>query len=246
MLENLTPPLTTTDQTHARTTLKQLDSLPVRAYQEVDHVGSLNAKYRRSSSYEGDGLSVSVHPEEWTRIARLGGSPTHTIERLDGQPLQFLDYHQLTPEQRDLIIQWGLTTKLITPETVYLVPLRDEEGELDGYHAFDNREDAEEEAWGILCNEPIETKDGYLPTKKFRQRGQQVSIASVEHGLAIRLIESNDQLDGVWFNDILDGLWSAPRGVLTQPHPNTYHITNVTHPPITTPSACQPIRSRGL
>ncbi len=216
-----TPEMSASDRAKARATPTQLAPLPLTTLKEATHIGTFNANYRQSHSYEGDGLSVSVHPDEWIRIARSGGVPWYTINRHDGQVLRFLDYHTLTPAQRDLIIQWGLTTKLITPGTVYLVPIRDEEGELDGYHAFDNREDAEEEAVG--SDEPIETEDGYLPTKKFRQRGQQVSIASVEHGLAIRLLEGPDaHLDGVWFEDIRDGIWSAPRGVITRPNSEIY------------------------
>jgi len=233
MLENLTPPLTTTDQTHARNTLKQLGQLPILTHQQVEHVGSLNANHRESSSHEGDGLSVSIHPEEWTRIAKLGGLPIWRIERQDGQPLQFLNYHKLTPTQSDLIIQWGITTKLITPGTVYLVPFTDEEGELESYYALDNLTEAEEEAAGLGYDKSIiEAREGHLPTDKFRQRGERISLGKVEQGLAIRLCENPDtELDGVWFDDILDGYWSAPRGVLTQPHPDTYHTTTPTHFP---------------
>ena len=57
--------------------IKQFDP----EYEPLTHIGTLNPKDKGRLSYEGHGLSVSTCPEEWQRIARLGGLPWHTFEK---------------------------------------------------------------------------------------------------------------------------------------------------------------------
>ena len=44
-----------------------------KSFAKLWHVGSMNPRIKRPGSYEGAGLSVSVHPEDWQQIAEIGG-----------------------------------------------------------------------------------------------------------------------------------------------------------------------------
>jgi hypothetical protein len=73
---------------------------PVRWISRVAHIGTLDPAAKGAFSWEAHGLSVSLHPEEWEAIARLGGRPWHLLERTGGV---FLDYWSLGEKHRRTI-----------------------------------------------------------------------------------------------------------------------------------------------
>lgn len=71
--------------------------VPPRTFEALFHVGTLRPEDKGCDgpSWEGHGLSVSVHPAAWTRIARLGGRPTW---KLVNDQARFVDVHALTDD----------------------------------------------------------------------------------------------------------------------------------------------------
>lgn len=69
---------------------------PLISFTKLYHVGTLNPENKGSDSHEGSGLSVSVHPNEWTRIAKLGGGDLYSLSKSGNQ---FLDFHRMTDDE---------------------------------------------------------------------------------------------------------------------------------------------------
>jgi hypothetical protein len=191
-----------------------LSPLPVREFLAVTHIGTLNTEDRKTMSYEGDGLSVSVDPDAWEYIARLGGSPWWTLTSTDGGPLRFLDAHALTDAQTDAIHEWAASHGLVTRGTAYRVYFWDDE--LDGeVFQMTSRVEAETEAED-RDDARIETVDAWLPTASFTSRGRCVDLSDTpDIVLATWVEQARPDLHGVWWNDTLDPvILSAPRGVI--------------------------------
>lgn len=86
--------------------------IPVLELPEVWHVGTLRAADRgrlHSTSLEGAGLSVSLCPEAWQAIARLGGSPIHRMAR---EGSVFLDILGLDEPVQEEIRSWSIAEGL--------------------------------------------------------------------------------------------------------------------------------------
>jgi GNAT superfamily N-acetyltransferase len=80
-------------------------ALPTRQFDQLFHVGSMRAKAKSNMSYEGAGLSVSLHPTIWRRIAKgwVGGD----LWRLTRAGNRFLDATALSREQHQQLNTWG-------------------------------------------------------------------------------------------------------------------------------------------
>jgi len=44
------------------------NTLPIKKLNKVYHVGTMDITKKSFDSYEGSGLSISLHPEEWKKI----------------------------------------------------------------------------------------------------------------------------------------------------------------------------------
>lgn len=185
--------------------------LPTRTFRELWHVGTMDPQHKRAGSHEGAGLSVSLHPGEWRRIARghVGGD----LWRCTKPGNRFLDFHKLTKTQRRMIEDWGVAHGFATRGSLWRVTLHDENDE--PFHLdFPTREQAEREAWEAEDVAEV-PGGGLLPTPLFHQRTRTTGD-TVDLGLLATLfVEDATDLDGVWWNDLLDvARLSAPRGVI--------------------------------
>lgn len=142
------PPFLTTPATVVPTALSAvLTGLPVLTLDEVFHVGTLDFADRAAWSYEGDGLSVSVHPEEWAQIARLGHA-VWRVTRSDEAPFRFVDFHAVTADDRDLLRGYALSQGWMAQQVVWQVTFDTESG---GQSTLicNTEADAAEEAEGL-------------------------------------------------------------------------------------------------
>lgn len=201
--------------------------LPTRTFRELWHVGTMKPQQKRAGSHEGAGLSVSLHPEEWRRIAR--GHVSGDLWRCVRPGNRFLDFHKLTKAQRRMIEDWGVAHGFATRASIWRFTYYDDEDEVERYMEFPTREQAEYEAdgWGDEDGESItEVPGGLLPTPLFHQRTR-TGGDTVDLGLLATLhVEDATDLDGVWWNDILDvGRLSAPRGVIVPSRLKGWTIT---------------------
>lgn len=191
-----------------------IETWPILNYECVFHIGTMKVDEKgvRGPSYEGSGLSVSVHPEEWEEIAELGGYPWWRLER---KGARFLDFHALSSTQRDEIIAWGNTYDLVETATVWRVEYEDDEMESTMVRDFDTEEEAREEA-GYLGVEAPTSKLGLKCTRKLLARmGWTDALADALDGVVMAYAEDVLDVDGVWWDDDLaPELLSAPRGVI--------------------------------
>ena len=192
--------------------LNKSRALPLRYLKRVYHVGTLQASDKgcRGTSLEGRGLSVSINPDAWTKIAKLGGLPCW---QLDSQKGCFLDFHKLSKERLDEIAAWGVDHDLTIARDGWSVSWLDDELGHACEMLFTDRESAETEADGWR---EINPKRLLASTEKLAQRaGYKPDPAQTLDFLAISFAEDVLAVDGVWWKDELDPVrLSAPRGVI--------------------------------
>lgn len=192
-----------------------IPDLPVVAFAEVFHVGTLNEAERKDASHEGDGVSVSLHPDDWISIARLGRGPVWSFDRADDEPLRFLDWHNLTSEQRDGLRTWGASQGWVTRRQVYNVLWEDEDwpGETI-FMPFDSEDEARYEAEG-RDDARIQPATAWRPTDTFPEARIDADVDPSDILAALYVREYRPDLDGVWWEDTYaPELLSCPRGVL--------------------------------
>lgn len=184
--------------------------VPVVSFDELWHLGTFDPAAKKDWSYEGVGLSVSVHPDEWERIARLGGSPRWVLTRPGNT---FLDYHELTDAQRTAVTDWGLRRGYIEPVTAWRVTWEDEDTEELVSLLCTSAEDAEEEAEGRDADVTEEVTHATTPT--FPDPTVRPGILNEHQILTTVWATENTTLDGVWWEDRYDpDNLSCPRGVI--------------------------------
>lgn len=188
--------------------------IPTVSFDALFHIGTLDAADKGShfrSSYEGHGLSVSRDPEEWERIAKLGGLPWWELRR-DGNV--FLDAHRISKVLRSEIERWAIRSDYAVRERVWQVIYYDSELEAELAFLCTSRSAAleEQEALGDL-DARIEPHTTLKGTPRFcEQTGLPVDLGQFDQ-LLVLWVEQETDLDGVWWEDDY-GYLSAPRGVI--------------------------------
>lgn len=125
--------------------------LPVLGFPAVFHVGSMDPGDKGrilSTSLEGSGLSVSLEPDAWRSIARLGRAPTWELVAGEGGG-KFLDVLRLTDDQRSLVMAWGIDAGLARVTTAYEVSWYDSEMDERVSTVISDRDAAEAEFRGL-------------------------------------------------------------------------------------------------
>lgn len=187
---------------------------PMVGVDTVWHIGDMNPEHRSGWSLEGHALSVSVCPDEWEQIARLGGRGRW---RLDG-PFAMIDALALTDDDREAVARWAQHEQLLVPATVWHAHLG-EDAELGDeiVLVFDTEADARSEAegWGVDdVDAAVEPVAGWKATEALaRVVGRSDPTDAFEHALLVWAEAAG--YDGVWFEERLDvAALSAPRGGL--------------------------------
>lgn len=182
--------------------------LPTKKISSVFHVGDMNISNKSDFSLEGSGLSVSLHPDAWVKIAKLGGRDIYVLTNNNGI---FVDAYKINKKQKDSIISWGINNELVTKIELYKVLFGD-----GSYMEFDNLDDAEYESDGEY--EIKKSKNyGIKATDKLKNKTKQkrIDISSTFDLLLSVYVEDLTLYDGVWWSDKLDIYsLSAPRGVI--------------------------------
>lgn len=184
--------------------------VPTTSPEGLTHVGSLNAALKAKTSYEGQGLSVSVNPEEWQEITPLGGR-VWNLTKADGV---FLDYHEMTADQEAAILAFGLERGYVVEQTGYTVTFFDDEWDQERSSVYLTRTEAELEADDLEVD--ITEQTIVVATDLFPDATVKAGDLWPEQILATVWVEQEGEgLDGVWWEDDLDvDRLSAPRGVI--------------------------------
>lgn len=192
---------------------------PLVHLKKVTHIGTLNPsdKGMRGESYEGQGVSFSLHPDAWVAIARLGGTPWWEV---DLTSCQILDGHQALDHARDGLAQWGVEQGLITPCAEFAVSWEDEEWGERVEMVFPSRQEALEEVQDRGEEFNLQERSGWAPTALLLESmghapdraGQPCSDALA---CTLTVWAQRHGLDGVWWEDTFaPEQLSAPRGVI--------------------------------
>ena len=194
------------------------DALPIYRRSRVYHVGTLDPdhKGRQGRSFEGDGLSVSLHPQEWSRIARLGG-PTWQLTRQGGA---FLDYHRFVRRGRLPEVQrWAIRQGLLALRPRWKVEWYDSDEDGAVHSLYPTAASAARELRHL--REGDDTANCVRLEVAVATRTLNARLGfKVDDLLALEMattcwVEACTALDGVWWTDTLDPVaLSAPRGVI--------------------------------
>jgi hypothetical protein len=188
------------------------------AIPKVFHVGTMDRSRKRRGSLEGAGLSVSVDPEAWRGIARLGDAPTFALRRAAGT---FVEVHSARADGRllDTVIAWAQQLDYLGRGELVELHCQTDSGETVAV-LFDTREEAEGERQALGALEaPIVTTMHHLMTAKMAERAWAARMddhgVALVHALSFFVEDNLPDVDGLWWQDTDDPLGlSAPRGVI--------------------------------
>jgi hypothetical protein len=189
------------------------------------HVGLMNIANKSDISYEGSGLSISKHPEEWQKINPLTSGDLFELKKRT--PI-FFDYYKEKDSIKRSVIKWGIDNNFVEEITTYKVCWYNDEIEDELCMFFDNKNDAIDEAgdYGV----DIIIDKGYKATNKLKQMSLQKSIG-IDNTFDILLtvyLDNNTEYDGIWWEEELDVLkYSAPRGVIFNSKLKTWDIKKI-------------------
>ena len=201
-----------------------VNGFPTVHFPTVYHMGDMDPSKKSQGSHEGSGLSVSTHPDAWRKIARLGGRDTKTL--VNGSSI-FLDFHELTKKQKNIILQWGVENEYVTPASLWRVYYYDDEMEDTMSMEFTDQAEAEFEAEGVEGKVQV-VRGSHVATPKMQQRvhGRAEPIMIMDL-LSTIFVEDSLGWDGVWWDDELHpGKLSAPRGVIVPSKLGRWHVEN--------------------
>jgi hypothetical protein len=185
------------------------ESVPSVSFKKLFHVGTLDRGLKKSESYEGQGFSVSLNPDEWRKIARLSGE----VFSLEKSGNQFADYHELSAAQREAVLAWGKEKGYIEPVTSYDVSWFDDEWDQDMTMTFGKLDAAKTTAdnYGV----DVVPRNNFSATSRFPDSTVKTGSLNVEDILFTAWVTEETSFDGVWWEDDLDeSRLSAPRGVI--------------------------------
>jgi 8-oxo-dGTP pyrophosphatase MutT (NUDIX family) len=186
-----------------------------RSFKKLWHVGDMNPKSKQPGSLEGNGLSVSIHPEEWMEIAEISGD-TWELTKAGNK---FLNFHRLSQQQRKQITAWGVQNGYVQEIAIGWRWYYTDENEQERYLEFETEQEAIEEMEGQGEGDVRPAKGSSMKgTDKLKQRtmNPRADDMVVAFDLLVTVYADEElDCDGVWWDDDFDpaGL-SAPRGVI--------------------------------
>lgn len=185
-------------------------------FDSVFHVGTLDASQKGASygrSYEGSGLSISLHPDDWQQIARLSGP----VWQIDTSSLRFMSRHELNEAQTATAVAWAASEGLVEIRDMWLYSTgENDNGDPTFAYAATREEALDELAYFEDDSEP-ELRRVPVATELLAERtGQQFHPdEDVTDDALIVFAEQHLDVDGLWWEDDYDpDVLSCPRGVI--------------------------------
>lgn len=201
----------------------------------VWHVGNLSGnRIKPYISYEGMGISVSVHPQAWEDIMRRDGSATGeqlTTYRLENPTAEFYFVDPTADLSRER--EWCLEHRFVSERPGYQVSYVNHLDELAYFRLVDeDRSHAEADArHGTVEPRNILQLDTLGITyweEAFDQPPLEADPVLIEGLLPVWFAREQDY-DGVWWDERLDPAnFSAPRGTIFQARLESFEITTET------------------
>lgn len=190
--------------------------LPLLCADTVYHVGEMDPALKRAGSYEGAGLSVSVHPSSWRRIAR--GFVSGPCWRLSKPGAKFLDAHRMTRRQRLEVLEWAVAKGFAVKQPLWRWSYWDSDLDARFEQHFTTLSEARAERdchdEGRIRRVSGHVSTPLLDTLTLQRSPTASSRLIVELVLPIWAMEVHG-IDAIWWQDNYNPLsLSAPRGVL--------------------------------
>jgi hypothetical protein len=197
-----------------------------RSFDTVYHVGDLDKPRvtNMDSSLEGGELSVSHHPEDWKRIARIGGK-TYTLRKPGAKFLEVGPTIVGRPDRRKEWNDWGVKNGYLQQGTWHRVSWKDEDDGDERFSDYDDPKQAQADvndakAYG---NSPrtVKAVSGYRFGPKGQEYWKRSALGDIRHEMAEDyapiFFARHHGYDGVWWHERYDpDNLSAPRGLIFQ------------------------------
>lgn len=190
----------------------------------VFHVGTMVPSLRKHRfSFEGDSLSVSTCPAEWTKIARLGGGKTWKLRQEDEQLARFLNMHD--PHIISQLEALAISNGLVRVGKAVSVRVQNDNGE-DVNELYATKAEAlEQHDYEDISDDAFKTVETLYPTAYLHERypllpkgllgATALNISTVVLADSQSKPELLDRVSGLWWNEVLDvHSLSAPRGCI--------------------------------
>ncbi len=201
-------------------------TLPFLFFDRVWHVGSMNPEDGKTrTSQEGFCLSVSLAPDIWSSIARVGG-PSWELSRPNAA---FVDAVHLDEAARAAVMTWAVERGYAAAQTWHRAWSYDSEMEEWRFMSFATGIEAEEEAefQGTEDDEEVPSKTGtavdteeghVLTAAGMAALGRWMWESDAENGAILLytrevLAPDDPEIMGVWWDEVADpDALSYPRG----------------------------------
>lgn len=196
------------------------------------HVGSMNIQDKKDS-YEGSGFSISIHPNEWRKIARLSGD----LYRVRKETASFLDYYKLSKKKRNEIFVWGVKQGYLVEGDAWRYEYEDEgEPTIAEFASYEEWYDmfateAEDEEQLEEWKNSLKKDRSFYGTDKLARLScwsRELPPSLAKTFCILRYAEEKLDVDGVYWNDILNVYrYSAPRAVIFQSRLSEWTIERI-------------------
>lgn len=199
---------------HSRPAPSFLTAKYVLTEGSVFHVGTFDLSTKGAhGDLEGRGLSVSLVPDAWRSIARLGDAPEWRLSK--SPPGRFLDALALRP-CRPTLEEWGFEHGLVEQSEMWVVKWYDDELDDEVSFLFETEEEAIAEQSYRDDAQPLEHVMRWTQTGKlYREVGRTLQAPSLAYDDLCIVAARAAGLDGVWWEEDLDeAVLSAPRAVI--------------------------------
>lgn len=192
--------------------LLESTQFPIISFDELFHTGTMTASLKKPGSHEGEGLSVTIRAavDTWKQLARASGDTWKLVKRNN----TFLNYHSLTKQQRNDILEWAVKKGWVDINEQFIVSYFDDEMDSDMEAVYDTYDEAFLESG--KNKDMITSKKMPTSTNKTNTRvGYKVETVLLLDIIATFYAEDVLKMDGVWWNDKHDASrYTAPRGVI--------------------------------
>lgn len=225
-----------------------MQDLPIIKVPRVFHIGTLNAddlgRNSGDSSLEGRCLSVSVCPNAWQQIAKLGGNPLWEMTRMGGG--RFLDVHVVQSDQdlMAVIKTWAIDKGYIEDVERWKAWRYDDELEstitmicddLDEALEEANLESEDESTEEVGVSQVVVSKATPLlasvvaaKPEAFHAEGVSADDFAIMAWCMEEGVHQGLDLDGIWWRERLDpDVYSAPRGAMFPDRLTAWNTTEI-------------------
>lgn len=163
-------------------------------------------------------LSVSACPDDWKRIAKLGGLHTTRLTGADASPMRFVDMLSIDDGTSRHLMHCAFVSGLVRQMRQWKAWHSDEEGNL--LFSWHNTRDEAETESGIPDDMPPTCHTVLIaaPELAYAFAGQEtLSPALTLDAVVCITAEPDSSLDGLYWDETLDvSALSAPRGGIFQ------------------------------